>query len=178
MTFESSGWCFPFFPCSPCYPCSPNLLHDLPSGMAGFNNFCSPDHDCIVDGWSSSSWLHCTRMMVIIIMMTASCMDDDLNHDHCIVHKWGFWSSYWLHRIGMMILIIMWWLHRTWMMMIIILMIAPYTDDHHHHHDCTVYRWWSSSLWWMHGTLTLYIDYIWCGWSFVTSTDEQGDSRS
>ena len=29
------------FPCSPCYPCSPNLLHVLPSGMAGFNNFCS-----------------------------------------------------------------------------------------------------------------------------------------
>ena len=32
VTFESSGWCFPFFPCSPCYPCSPNLLHVLPSG--------------------------------------------------------------------------------------------------------------------------------------------------
>ena len=27
---------------SPCYPCSPTLLHVLPSGMAGWNDFCSP----------------------------------------------------------------------------------------------------------------------------------------
>ena len=41
--------CFPSFPCSqcsPCYPCSPNLIHVLPSGMAGFNNFCSPGWSC------------------------------------------------------------------------------------------------------------------------------------
>ena len=43
MIFESSFPTFPLFPCSPCYPCSPNLIHVLQSGIAGFNEFCSPD---------------------------------------------------------------------------------------------------------------------------------------
>ena len=34
---------FSIFSCSPRYPCSPNLLHVLQSGIAGFNEFCSPD---------------------------------------------------------------------------------------------------------------------------------------
>ena len=49
LTFESSQLenrrtspCFLSFPCSPCHPCSPNLLHVLQSGIAGFNEFCSP----------------------------------------------------------------------------------------------------------------------------------------
>ena len=33
---------FPSFPCSPCSPRAPNLLHVLPSGMVGWNDFCTP----------------------------------------------------------------------------------------------------------------------------------------
>ena len=35
--------CSPCYPISPCSPCPPNLLHVLPSGMAGWSNFQSPD---------------------------------------------------------------------------------------------------------------------------------------
>ena len=38
---RTSPW-FPCFPCSPCSPCAPNLLHVLPSGMVGWNDFCTP----------------------------------------------------------------------------------------------------------------------------------------
>ena len=34
--------CFPSFPCSPCSPRAPNLLHVLPFGMVGWNDFCTP----------------------------------------------------------------------------------------------------------------------------------------
>ena len=58
FTFKSPGWC------SPCSPCSLNLLHVLPSVMAGWNNLWSPDtilcwlsknHNICV--WRTWSWV-------------------------------------------------------------------------------------------------------------------------
>ena len=42
---------------SPCCPCSPNLLHVLPSGMAGWNNFCSPEREDVFLPWVETELL-------------------------------------------------------------------------------------------------------------------------
>ena len=71
-------------------------------------------HECVVHGWwwsLSSSF----RMMMIIILTTASYTDDDDYHNECVVHGW-WWSSSSSR------------LHHSRMMIIIILTTASYTD--------------------------------------------------
>ena len=130
--------------------------------------------DSIVHRWW---WSHHNWMMTIddgrwmmtaslFILMTASYVYDDVIHpDDHIVRGWWCYSS--------------WLLHCMLMMMLFILRTASYAVVIHPD-DCIVRWWWYSSLWLHRTQIMILMDYIRCGWNFVTNqrANRQADSRS